>query len=110
MRVRLPPPVIDSLATLCEALTVYVPVPPVPVPNAVIVVPAAIPLPVTTWPTERVPVDTAETVSVVPLRDPVNTAPVTVPVRLTVLALVSREKLARALWVKVPPRFSVAHY
>ena len=48
--------------------------PPLPEPNAVIVVPDATPVPVTVWPTASVPADTALTVRVVPLIDPVKDA------------------------------------
>src|SRR5215472_2311947 len=62
---------IDSEATVWELLTVYVPVPPVPVPRAVITVPAVTPVPVIPWPTlscglPLAPAVTAVTVSVVP--------------------------------------------
>jgi len=49
-------------------------VPPEPVPNAVIVVPAVTPVPVIPTPTLMVPEATAETVSVVPEIEPVNSA------------------------------------
>ena len=62
------------LETVCEALTVYVPVPPVPVPKAVIVVPAVIPVPDSTTPIDKVPEVTALTVNVVPDIEPVTTA------------------------------------
>ena len=58
----------------CDVLTVYVPMPPVPVPSAVIVVFAAMPVPVRSIPTTRVPDDTPVTLSVVPLMLPVKEA------------------------------------
>src|SRR6266699_150194 len=50
-----PPAVIVSLAIFCELLTLYVPVPPVPVPNDEIVVPAVTPSPWTMAPTTSAP-------------------------------------------------------
>ena len=55
-------------------LTVYVPAPPVPVPRAVTKVPAAMPGPKMGEPTERVPEDTLDTVSVVPEMEPARVA------------------------------------
>ena len=66
--------VMASLATVCETLTVYVPVVPVPVPSAVIYVFAVTPDPAITLPTPSVPEATALTVSVVPEIAPVNEA------------------------------------
>ena len=62
------------LATVCDALTVYVPTPPVPVPSAVTVVPAVTPVPVIPVPTTIVPDVTAVTVITVVVIDAVNTA------------------------------------
>jgi hypothetical protein len=67
-------PVIVVLDTVCDALTVYVPVPPVPVPRAVMVVPPVTPVPVSTCPIAIVPEVTAATVIVVVLIDALNTA------------------------------------
>jgi hypothetical protein len=65
--------VIASLVTFCEALRVYVPVAPVPVTNAVIVVPAVTPVPEIVWPICSDPtLFTAVTVRVVPEIDPVK--------------------------------------
>ena len=50
------------------------PVPPVPVPSAVIRVPLRTLVPVMIWPTARAPLVTAVTVSVVLLIEPVTTA------------------------------------
>ena len=68
------PEVIVVEETVCEVETVYVPVPPVPVPRAVIVVPEVTPVPVMRCPTAIVPLVTALTVSVVVLIEPVKTA------------------------------------
>src|SRR5262252_4987557 len=62
-------------ATVWLAETVYVPLPPLPVPSAVICVPAVTPVPRTSWPTESAPEETAVTVSVVPAIEPVSAAP-----------------------------------
>ena len=59
--------------TVCELLMVYVPVPPVPVPSAVMYVPAVTPVPSTVCPTASVPEATALTVSVVVAMDAVIT-------------------------------------
>jgi hypothetical protein len=61
--------------TDCETDTVYVPSPPVAVPNAVIVVPAVTPDPVMTDPTPRTPVVTDAIVKVVPAILPVPLNP-----------------------------------
>ena len=60
-------------ATVCEALTVYVPIPPDPETIPVMVVPAVTVDPDSTWPTAIVPDATAVTVSVVAAIDPVTT-------------------------------------
>ena len=60
--------------TVCDVLTVYVPAAPVPVPKAVIVVPAVTLVPLRTEPTVIVPVVNAVTVNVVPEIEPVKTA------------------------------------
>ena len=60
--------------TVCEMLTVYVPVPPDPVPSAVMTVSFETPTPNTCCPTANAPVDTLLTVNVVPEMSPVNTA------------------------------------
>ena len=73
---RMPPgpePVRVRDERVCETLTMYVPVPPVPVPKAVIMVPDNTPVPVTNCPTARAPEVTALTVSVVPEIEPVTT-------------------------------------
>jgi len=62
------------LLTVCEALTVYVPAPPEPDPNAVIIVPSVTPEPSIVWPICKVPLVTAETVIVVPDIDAVTIA------------------------------------
>ena len=62
------------LVTVCEALTVYVPAPPEPVPNAVMVVAKATPVPLMVMPTARVPEEMAVTVSVVVEMAPVKDA------------------------------------
>ena len=54
--------------------TVYVPVPPVPVPKPIIRVLAKTPVPDNVWPLIRPPLVTPVTVSVVSLIDPVTTA------------------------------------
>lgn len=79
--------VIDVEATVCEILTVYVPVPPVPVPNAVIIVPAVAPVPDIWEPTCRTPEVTAVTVSVVVEMEPVTTAPVVGPEMMLLLMM-----------------------
>jgi hypothetical protein len=72
--------------TYCDGLIVYVPFSPVPVPRAVIVVPAVIPVPLIVAPTASVPEDTPETVNVVPaalaplLIVPVTTAAAVAPI------------------------------
>lgn len=66
-----------ALDTVCEALTVYVPVPPEPVPKAVMVVAKATPAPLMVKPTASVPEEMADTVSVV-----VDIAPVKDAARL----------------------------
>jgi len=58
--------------TVCEALTVYVPIPPVPETIPVMVVPAVTVDPDRTWPTAIAPLVTADTVRVVPAITPVN--------------------------------------
>jgi hypothetical protein len=60
--------------------TVYVPVPPVPVTNAVMTVPAITPAATTICPTARVPLVTPVTVIVVPEIEAVTMAPVANPV------------------------------
>jgi hypothetical protein len=59
---------LPALATVCELLTVYVPVLPEPVPNAVMYVLEVIPVPVSWVPTTTFPppLETNDTVSVVP--------------------------------------------
>jgi len=72
----------------CDVSTVYVPAPPVPVPNAVMVVPAVIPVPDMTDPTDNTPLTTAVTVKVVAaiLPVPSNASPVVnVPVDMAFL-------------------------
>jgi hypothetical protein len=65
------------LETVCDALTVYVPVEPNdPVNCAVIFVPAVTPVPVITESTVRSPPATAVTVRVVPEMEPVELKPV----------------------------------
>ncbi len=64
----------DVLDTVCEALTVYVPAPPEPVPSAVMVVAKATPAPLMVMPTARVPEEIAVTVSVVAEIAPVKDA------------------------------------
>jgi len=64
--------------TVCATLTVYPPAPPAPPASAVMVVPAATPLPTMAWPTARVPVGEPVTVSAVPAMVPLN-APAPVP-------------------------------
>jgi hypothetical protein len=84
--------VIDVDDADCDGLTVYVPVPPVPDPNAVIAVPAVIPLPLSTDPIANTPVVAAETVNVVEaiLPVPVNTGPVVNgPVDMAFLSVVN---------------------
>ena len=71
---ELEPAVIAVLDTVCEALTVYVPVSPVPDPRAVMVVPKSAPVPAIVMPTARVPEEMAVTVSVVVAMEPVNVA------------------------------------
>jgi hypothetical protein len=71
------------LATVCEKLMLYVPVPPVPVPSDTIygrnpALEIAFPGLETYWPTESAPEATAVTVSTVPEIDPVNFAGATV--------------------------------
>ena len=85
-------PVIASEPTVCELLTTYVPVPPVPVPRPVIVVPDAIAEveSESVMPTAMVPDPTALTESVVPEIDPVKVAE----------ALVT--------WIPSPPEMPVA--
>ena len=61
-------------ATVCEGDTVYVPVPPFPVPNAVMTVPEVTPVPVSICPTTIVPLEIAVTVRVVVLMEPVKIA------------------------------------
>jgi hypothetical protein len=65
---------IETDATVCPIETVYVPVPPDPVPNAVIVVYCVTPVPEITCPTANVPLATAETVIVAPEIEAVNDA------------------------------------
>lgn len=76
-------------AVVWEMLTVYVPTPPVPVPSAVMVVPATTPEPVTTSFTDTAPLVTALMVMVVPeieavptnlFLKPVMTVPLVTPV------------------------------
>lgn len=55
-----------------EALIVYEPTPPAPVPNETTVVPAVTPVPVSTMPTTIAPDATADTERVVPVTDPVK--------------------------------------
>jgi hypothetical protein len=63
--------------TVCESETVYVPAPPAPDPNDVMVVPAVTPAPESVMPAASTPDTTAMTVSVVPEMSPVTaTAPV----------------------------------
>jgi hypothetical protein len=64
-------------AAVCETETVYVPVPPVPDPRAVMVVPAITLVPESVMPTSSVPDATAVTVSVVAAIEPVTTGAVT---------------------------------
>jgi hypothetical protein len=54
-------------------LTTYVPIPPLPVPNVVIIVFAGTPEPVILAPTNTVPEETADTDNSVPTNDAVNT-------------------------------------
>jgi hypothetical protein len=72
LRNPIPRIVIVVEATVCDALTVYVPAPPVPVPKAVMIVPAVTPVPVICCPTTIVPDPTAVTVIVVPLIEAVK--------------------------------------
>jgi len=58
-------PIMAVLDTVCEVLTVYVPVPPVPVTNAVIVVPSVTPVPVNNEPMYKAPLVATVIVSVV---------------------------------------------
>ena len=51
--------------TFCEAFNVYVPTPPVPVPNAIIVEPPDTPVPCITEPITNAPAVTAVMVNVV---------------------------------------------
>ena len=67
------PAMLVAVLTVCVALTVYVPTPPVPVARALIVVPVVMPVPEIVWPTAIAPTDTAVTVNVVPEIVPVNT-------------------------------------
>src|SRR3954471_1762990 len=60
--------------TVCEVSTLYVPVPPVPETNPLILVPAVTPTPERVAPTARTPDATAVTVNVVPEIEPVTTA------------------------------------
>ena len=68
-------PVMVVAPSVCESEHVYVPVPPVPVPNAVMSVFAVTLVPVILMPTASAPDVTAVTVSVVPDLEPVTTAP-----------------------------------
>ncbi len=68
-------PVIVVPPSDCDVEHVYVPVPPVPVANAVMSVFAVTLVPVILMPTARAPDVTAVTVSVVPDLEPVTTAP-----------------------------------
>jgi hypothetical protein len=67
-------PVIVVEVTVCETDTVYVPVPPLPVTSAVIVVPPVTLVPEIVCPTRSLPDVTAVTVRVVVAMDPVTTA------------------------------------
>lgn len=70
-----PAPAVMVVETaVCEELTVYVPMPPVPLPRAVMVVPAATPAPTSVSPMARLPPLTAVTVRVAPLMEPVTEA------------------------------------
>jgi hypothetical protein len=69
------PAVMVVEVTVCAELTVYVPMPPVPPTRAVMVVPAATPVPTSVKPTARLPPPTADTVRVEPLMAPVTEAP-----------------------------------
>jgi len=60
------------VTTAMPAPTVYVPVPPAPVPSAVMAVPAATPAPEMTMPTNSEPEFTVSTVSVEPAMEPVK--------------------------------------
>ena len=60
--------------TVWLVLTVYVPVPPDPVPSAVMIVSAVTPVPWMVCPTYSVPLVTAVTVKVVAVIDPVTLA------------------------------------
>src|ERR1043166_7843469 len=64
----------DRLARVCVLLIVYVPVPPTPVPSAVIFVPIRTPEPEMVCPTASESDATAVTVIVVPPIDPVTVA------------------------------------
>ena len=77
-------------AAVCEVPTVYVPIPPEPVTNAVIVVPAVTPVPEITCPTAISPEETAVTVSVVVAIEPVNEAPPVIVAACVVPAVVAR--------------------
>lgn len=65
---------LPTLPVVCAELTVYVPTPPVPLTNAVIIVGAATPAPVTAMLTARAPNETAVTVSVVDEMKPITDA------------------------------------
>jgi hypothetical protein len=88
-------------ATVCEALTIYVPVPPVPVSKATILVPPVTPVPDSTCPTAKLPPENAVTVRVYPEILPVV---VTVasdvtsysPAIATLLTVVSPEKITKS--------------
>ena len=84
-------------------LTVYVPAPPEPVPNAVIIVPAVTPVPEITMPTPKTPEVTAVTVSVVVEMDPVTTAAKAGWVKLSVDELVHVRLAAIPVVPSVPP-------
>ena len=82
MKLAVAVPVIVWEVTVCELLTVYVPplFDPVPVPNAVMTVPAVTPEPVNTMPTVNRPVLCVVSVNVVPEIDPFNAVVVAVVV------------------------------
>ena len=66
--------VLDTTGVGCDDDTLYVPIPPVPVNNDVIVVPGVTPDPLNTAPTVKVPRTISVTVKVVVEIDPVKVA------------------------------------
>ena len=88
------PVIATCVTTVCEVLTVYVPVVPVPETRAVIVVPAVTSVPEIDWPTASFPDATAVTVSAVPMIVPENET-VLVPV-------IAKATVCEVLTVYVP--------